>query len=81
MNLVGEAAQAQGASEAAAPTDAEATVTPAAEEGASAKAGAADGAASKKAAVVSAESGDWNEEQEAMLVKAMKEFGKELSDR
>lgn len=31
--------------------------------------------------VVSADSGQWSEEQELALVKAMKQFGKELEDR
>ena len=35
----------------------------------------------KVCTVVSADSGEWSEEQEAALVKAMKQFGKELEDR
>ena len=79
VNLVGEAAQALGM--------APATPEPAPDAGASATPSAAtDKAAEAKkpaaaAGVGSAESGEWNEEQEAALVKAMKEFGKELPAR
>lgn len=42
---------------------------------------AANGAGSKSKKVVSADSGEWSEQQELALVQGLKQFGKELTDR
>ena len=80
VNLVGEAAQVLGMAAPATPdptpdSGAAATPTTPTSNGTPAAGDA------KKPAAAAAESGEWNEEQESALVKAMKQFGKELSDR
>lgn len=84
VNLVGEAAKLSlGLGETAPasnkPTSPSASTTTSAAANNAAGAEAAGAAKPKK--VVSAESGEWSEEQELALVKAMKQFGKELADR